>query len=172
MCGWRQQVAAWGHSQSREWPKLSSPPTVRWIYIRAAELGDRHPCQKRVLRKGELPLGAWQEWCCRAASPKVKGAASLPGASQGSCLTTALLGLYKQRFESGRCFSGFILGFYVGPALGQSSGNFWLRCLGWDLTPASSCYMTLREGSCSVSPVGPHCGPAVPNGGSCLKAAS
>lgn len=48
------------------------PQSVR-IYIRAAELETDIRAKKRVLRKGELPLGAWQEWCCRAASPKVKG---------------------------------------------------------------------------------------------------
>lgn len=81
-----------------------------------------------------------------------------PAASQGSCLTTALLGLYWQGSRVVDVFQALFWAMLV-LALDSLQGNFWLRCLGWDLTPASSCYMTLRGGSCSVSLVGHTVGP-------------
>lgn len=44
-------------------------------------------------------------------------------------------------------------------SLDSLQGNLWLSCLGWELMPASSCYMTLHGGGCSVSLVGHAVGP-------------
>ena len=81
-----------------------------------------------------------------------------PGAGQGSCLATALLRLCWKGSRVVDVFQALFRAMLVLP-LDSLRGNFWFQCLGRDLTPASSCYMTLRGGSCSVSPVGHTVGP-------------
>ena len=78
------------------------PQSVR-IYIRAAELETDIRAKKRVLRKGEPPLGSRRGTAAGLCPPRVKGVCPLrPGAGSRLWLLCCLLGLLPRGPALGR----------------------------------------------------------------------